>query len=151
MKYLFDDLEKQKELKIILDSWLEPHTPFRHHCGVKGKGCDCIHFIARVFEEMGMMTINKKTVPDYSKDWHLHNTRELLAEGLEKNFNLERVDINYLKNGDIILSHFGKAASHSAIYFDGYVYQAMVCSGVCKINFKDRKFKRRMKFAYRML
>ena len=143
---LFDDIEKQKELKIILDSWL--NTPFRHRCGVKGKGCDCIHFVARVFEEMGLLTLNK--VPNYPRDWHLHNTRELLAEAITKYLAVEKVNLNSLKNGDIILAHYGKAASHAGIYFDGYVYQSIINVGVCKINFKDKVFKRQMRFAYRV-
>lgn len=146
MRDLFESKEKQNELKRILDSWTG--TPFRHHCGVKGRGCDCIHFVARVFEEMGIVTLNK--VPNYPKDWHLHNTRELLAESIENYCNVEKVNLNSLKNGDIILSHYGKAASHAAIYFDEYVYQSITNIGVCKINFKDRKFKKRMKIAYRI-
>ena len=143
---LFESKEKQNELKMILDSWV--NTPFKHHCGVKNKGCDCIHFVARVFEEMGIVTLSK--VPNYPRDWHLHNTRELLSEAIENYLTVEKVKLNSLKNGDIILSHYGKAASHAAIYFDGYVYQAIIDIGVCKINFKDKKFKKIMKFAYRI-
>lgn len=146
MRDLFDNKEKQNKLKIILDSWED--TPFKHHCGVKNKGCDCIHFVARVFEELGLLTLNK--VPDYPRDWHLHNTRELLSEAVIKYLSVEKVNLNNLKNGDIILSHYGKASSHAAIYFDGYVYQSIINIGVCKINFEDRKFKKRMKFAYRI-
>ena len=143
----FEDIERQKKLKIILDSWID--TPFRHHCGVKGKGCDCIHFVARVFEEIGLLTLNK--VPNYPKDWHLHNTRELLSEAVESYLKVKKVELSGLKNGDLVLSHYGKASSHSAIYFDGYMYQAINNVGVRKINFKDDKFKKRMKFAYRIL
>jgi hypothetical protein len=31
--YYFEDIEKQKDLKKVLDEWLD--TPFRHHCGLK--------------------------------------------------------------------------------------------------------------------
>ena len=151
---LFDNIEKQKELKIILDSWL--NTPFRHHCGVKGRGCDCIHFALRVFQEMGILNVDDKRIPIYPRDWHLHNTRELLAEAIEKYCNVKKFKITkttpsiILKNGDILLSHYGKAASHAGIYFDGYAYQSITNVGVCKINFKDKVFKRQMRFAYRI-
>ena len=147
--FYFERAEQQKQLKQILDSWLNPHTPFRHHCGVKGLGCDCIHFIVRVYEEMGLLT--GVTIPDYPKDWHLHNTRELLAEGIKRELNVEVVKLGHLRNGDIILFHYGKAASHGGVYFDGYVYQALNNVGVCKINFNDKKFKNRMRFIYRIL
>lgn len=145
--YYFEDIEKQKDLKKILDEWL--HTPFRHKCGVKGLGCDCIHFAVRVYEELGILT--NVVIPDYPKDWHLHNTRELLEEETIKNLNAEKINLFNLMNGDIIYSHFGKAASHAGIYFDGYVYQALNDIGVRKINFNDKKFRKRMRFAYRIL
>ena len=147
---LFDNIEKQNELKAILDSWDD--TPFRHHCGVKGKGTDCIHFVVRVFEEMGILSIDKKRIPSYPKDWHLHNTRELLSEGIEKNFDTKKINIKKtsLKNGDVVLSHFGRAASHAAIYFDNYLHQSIASVGICKINCEDKKFKKMIKFVYRI-
>jgi hypothetical protein len=137
------------DLKKVLDEWLD--TPFRHHCGVKGLGCDCIHFVACVLEEMNLLTLTKKTIPDYPKDWHLHNTRELLEEGIIKNLNVEKINLSNPVNGDLICSHFGKAASHAGIYFDGYIYQALNNIGVRRINFNDKNFRKRMQFAYRIL
>ncbi len=149
MVEFFSDIDKQKDLKKILDEWLD--TPFRHHCSIKGLGCDCIHFVACVLDELKILILTKKTIPDYPRDWHLHNTRELLEEGIIKNLNVEKINLSNPVNGDIICSHFGKAASHAGIYFDGYVYQALNDIGVRKINFNDKKFKKRMKFAYRIL
>ena len=149
IKEFFETEAKQQELKKILDSWIG--TPFRHHCGVKGLGCDCIHFVACVFDEMKIIKMTKKLIPDYPKDWHIHNTRELLLEGIKKFLKTEDVEFKNLKNGDIILSHYGKASSHIGIYLDGYVYQALEKIGVCKINIKDKKFKERMRFAVRIL
>lgn len=145
----FGDFEKQQQLKKILDEWIG--TPFRHHCGVKGLGCDCIHFVARVFEEIGFLTWRKNMIPNYPKDWHIHNTRELLAEKILENNCIEQIKLSELKNGDIVLSHFGKAASHAGIYFNKYVYQALTHAGVCKISFVDKLVQRHMKFAYRLV
>ena len=147
--YYFEGIEEQNKLKTILDEWL--NTPFRHHCGVKGLGCDCIHFVACVLDELGILILTKKTIPDYPKDWHLHNTRELLEEGIIKNLNVEKISLSNPVNGDLICSHFGTAASHAGIYFDGYIYQALNGIGVRKINFNDKKFRKRMRFAYRIL
>lgn len=150
--YYFDDIKKQKELSQILESWMNPPTPFKHHVGVKGLGCDCIHFVGMVLDELGLFTFNKKTVPDYSRDWHLHNTRELLSEGIMSRLNVEKKNLsNGLMNGDIILSHYGKAASHAGIFYDNYVYQALDGVGVRKIHISDQKFFKKMKFVYRIL
>ena len=148
MEYYFEDVERQRELKKILDEWLD--TPFRHHCGVKGMGCDCIHFVSRVLEETGVLQWRKDIMPDYPRDWHLHNTRELLSERMEKELNVEKVGLSDLMNGDIILSHYGKAASHAGIYYDDHVYQSLDNIGVCKIHFNDRGYRKQMKYAYRI-
>jgi hypothetical protein len=159
-EYYFDDLENQKRLKIILDEWLDPPTPWRHRCGVKHLGTDCIHFVLRVSEELGLLKWRKDLIPDYPRDWHLHNTRELVSEGLKRELKVEKIDLGELLkkislgellNGDIIVSYFGKAASHAGFFFDGYVYQALENIGVCRMNVKDRYFLNRMKFAYRIL
>jgi len=144
----FDDVEKQAELKRILDEWIG--TPFRHHCGVKGKGCDCIHFVAGVFMEMGLVNVTKKDIPDYPRDWHLHNTREALMEAVIKHANVIEVELTSPMNGDIILSHYGQASSHAAIYFDGYIYQSVDGIGVCKIKFNDPVFAKQMKYNFRI-
>jgi len=165
MSFYFDDTEKQAELKRILDSWTG--TPFKHHTGVKQRGCDCIHFVAKTYEEMGLIILKK--VPEYPHDWHMHNTRELLLIGIIKYLDgiayiLEKGDPDLLAglgaevsgeeynpmNGDIILSHYGKASSHAAIYFDDYIYQAVNNVGVCKIQYSDKVFRRQMRFAYRV-
>lgn len=145
----FDDKERQAKLLIHLDEWLD--TPFRHKCGVKGLGCDCIHFVIRILEEFELVDLNRIKIPDYPKDWHEHNTQELLKEAIEKYLNVELVDLNgMLLNGDIILSHFGKASSHAGIYYNGYVYQSINKVGVKRINFNDKFFRSNMRYCYRI-
>ena len=144
------DTEKQIELKKILDEW--HGTPFKHKTAVKGLGCDCIHFAIKVFEEIGLMKLVPGMVPDYPKDWYFHNTREALSEAIEKHLNVEKYDMDVeLMNGDIILSHFGKASSHAGIFFDNYVHQAIANIGVRKIHINDKKLKLQMKFVYRVI
>lgn len=151
MKYYFEDQERDMELKRILDEWVG--TPFKHHCGVKKLGCDCVHFSIKVFEELGLITLRKGMVPDYPRDWHLHNTREPLYEAILKHLNVDLIEMNSntLMNGDIILSHYGKASSHVGIYYDEHVYQALDRIGVRRIHFDDQKFKKQMKFVFRII
>ena len=78
--WYFEPIERQLKLKASIDSWIG--TPFRHRCGVKGLqgGVDCIHFVAEVFKEVGL--IDHYEVPKYAKDWHLHKTGERLLLGV---------------------------------------------------------------------
>jgi len=151
MKYYFDDKEKDADLKRIMEEWVG--TPFKHHCGVKQLGCDCVHFAIRVFEELGLMTYKKDMVPSYPHDWHLHNTREALMEAILMHLNVETLknDTTYHMNGDIILSHYGQASSHVGILYGKHVYQSLDGVGVRKIHFDDQKFKKQMKYAFRIL
>lgn len=145
--YLFNDITLQQELKLELDSWL--HTPYRHHCGVKNLGCDCLHLVIRVLENLKIWSDIK--IPDYSTDWHLHKTKELLRDGVLKYAKTELVSLSKFLNGDLILLHYGKASSHIGIFYDSYLYQALNAVGVCKINMKDRMITKRLSFAYRLL
>jgi cell wall-associated NlpC family hydrolase len=149
MNYFFESKERQDKLGIILEEWIG--TPFRHKCGVKGLGCDCIHFVGKVLEEFGLVDFDRVKVPDYPRDWHLHNTREQLSEATLKYFNVEKLSLkkDKLMNGDLILFHYGKAASHAGIYYNTRVYQALT-KGVVKIPFSDRKFQKMMRFLYRL-
>lgn len=149
MKYYFEDIEKQKELHRILIEW--KGTPFRHHCGVKGLGCDCIHFVGNVFEELELLKWRKDIIPDYAKDWHLHRTEELLMQGILKELNVVPVDFSDLMNGDIILFQYGRASAHASIYYNQHTYQAINNVGVRQIAINDPQFKKRMKYAFRIL
>ena len=151
MRYYFEDVDKQKDLEKILESWIHPHTPYRHHCGVKGMGCDCIYFVARVLEEMGVLKWRKDIIPDNPRDSHMHNTRELLAESIEREMRVERVELSGLMNGDIILYHYGQACSHAAIFLGESIYHSVDRSGVVKTPFSDLTFRKRAQYAYRIL
>jgi len=146
MEYFFGDTGRQRELKRILDEWRG--TPYRHWAGVKGLGCDCIHFIVRVLEELGLGPF---TVPRYARDWHMHNSEELLFDGITNGLEQEEVGFASPMNGDIMLFQFGKAISHSAIYYDKYLYQAINNVGVEKINWMDNKWHKRKRFNFRIL
>ena len=146
MKYFFEPIERQQKLRQILQSWLG--TPYRHWAGIKGLGADCIHFVARVLEEMGLGPFS---IPRYPKDWHLNRSDELLLEGILRHLRVEDVGFESPENGDIILFRFGKAASHSAIYCDGRIYQAVTDIGVERTDWHDRMWHKRKAYGFRIL
>lgn len=149
VRYYFDDKTKQIELKKILESWED--TPFRHHCGVKGMGTDCIFFVARVFEELGVLKWRKNLIPEYAPDWHLHNTEQRLFKGLVKELNVKPVGFENLLNGDIILYQFGKASSHASILYDNHVYQAVNDIGIIRLHYLDETWNKRKEYNLRVL
>ena len=145
MKFLSDDKEKLERLRGIVESWV--NTPYQHWCGVKGEGCDCIHFVARSLEEMGYGPF---TIPWYSKDWNLHNGAEVLLDGIREQLPHVEFDIEFSLDmpidADIVLFRFGKVNSHAGIFFDGHVYQALNKARVERRHWKDKVwYKRRTK------
>lgn len=147
--YFFEQEEKQEQLRAVLSSW--KGTPFRHRCGVKGKGTDCIFFIARVLEELGVLKLRPKMIPDYSKDWHLHNTREILLEAVGVHLKTVEVGTKYPMVGDLLFFHYGKAASHAAIFCDGHIYHSITNVGVRSTPLCDRVWRSRLKYGRRLL
>lgn len=148
MEYLFDSKESIARLREELESW--ENTPFRHLCGVKGMGCDCIHFVVRIIETFGLGPFK---VPEYPKDWHLHRSEELLKRGLTSQ--VPHIEINPFdpKDGDILLFKFGRVCSHAGIFCDENVWQSLSInrSGVKKMSFNDPYLYSRMKFGIRPL
>jgi len=155
MRWYFEDINRQLRLKAIIDSWIG--TPFRHRCAVKGKqgGVDCIHFVAEVFKELGV--IQDYTVPEYEHDWHLHKSEEKLlrsifkfAEALKDKGSLKNVGFNDPKNGDIIMFQFGRTVSHASIYYDKRIYQSLTGMRVEPRPFHDKSTDFRKKYEFRI-
>ena len=136
----FDDPERRAELGRELAAW--EGTPFRHWSGVKGRGADCIHFVARILEHFGLGPFRIKK---YAKDWHLHRANELLLEGITEQLDHVKVRPAEIQDGDIVLYQFGRALSHGGIYFQGDVFQAVTGAGVVRLAWEDRQWRRRVR------
>jgi len=150
MNYLFDNKNKAEQLHALLKEWL--HTPYRHWCGVKREGCDCIHFIIRILEEFKYGPFH---IPQYARDWNRHNKEELLLNEITKQiinkgsgtFGNKDTPVN----GDILLYKFGNTISHVGFFFDAHVYQAINSVGVERIHWKDKTWFKRRRFNLRMV
>lgn len=135
MKHFFRTKKRKDKLHEILRSW--EGTPYRHRTGVKGRGVDCIHFVACSMVEAQVIT--KFTVPDYPSDWHLHKGSEMLKKELNKYECTVEYDPRKKKpiDGDILLFKYGKTSAHATIYFKGYVWQAISKDEVRKNSLKS--------------
>ena len=142
--YFFDDPERRAELGREMEAWVG--TPFRHWAGVKGRGCDCIHFVARVLEHFGLGPFR---IQRYHKDWHLHRANELLLEGIRDQLDHIEVTPAEIQDGDLVLYQFGQAFSHGGIFFQGCVYQAVTGAGVVCLGWDDPQWRKRVRLVIR--
>lgn len=152
MEFLFaNNKPLVKALGRSLTEW--EGTPYRHRCCVKYKGCDCIHFVAGVFDDIGIYKYTKRKIPQYPKDWHLHNTKEFLYEETRRQLNVVDLDtkLGSYMDGDILLFTYGLAASHSSIYYKGDCYQAMNRFGVLKVPMHEVKLRGKLTYHLRLL
>lgn len=149
MKRYFEDQQRQQLLREVLVSW--EGTPFRHWCGVKGGGCDCVHLVLRVLEEVGYLKPSQVKIPWYPRDWHLHNKKELLLAGVEKYLKYKEVPLMQILNGDIVLFKFGMTNSHAAFFMDDHFYHAIAGIGVRCSSRSDKTWHKRERKGIRLL
>jgi len=145
MKFLFDDEDNIKRLETFCGQW--EGTPFRHHSGQCGFGCDCIHFIIRGLEYLGFTGID---IPWYSSDWHLHMREELLLEGLRENVPGVELRPDNPKDGDLILYKFGHVMSHVGWFLNNHVWQASVGVRLRSRIWEDEYWHKRRMLIYRV-
>lgn len=107
-----DAADKRMNVCRIARTWLG--TPYHHQAAVKGAGVDCAMFIKAVFEEAAL--IPKTPMPDYSPQWHLHHSTELLVKRLLRH--AVEIDQATALPGDIVALKFGQTHSHCAIVLE---------------------------------
>lgn len=147
-KWFFDNEDNLRLLENEMAGW--HGTPYKHWTGVKGRGCDCIHFIVRALTPIGAFGGRTIVIPKYPRDWHLHRREGLLVEGIRKQMPVEEVDREKPRNGDVILYEYGLHESHGGIYYNGKVVQALNEIGVTERDYTDPDFFERMKRCFRI-
>jgi len=95
----------------VARSWLD--TPYQHQCRVKHVGVDCAMLIAEVGSELGLID-SSTLIPNYSKQWHLHNREEKLKQIL-LDYGFIEIPISESKTGDVLGFKYGRVMSHLAI------------------------------------
>jgi len=154
--FYFNDQWKQYLLKEELTSWVG--TPYKHWTGVKQKGSDCAHLVAKVIENMGLTGGKKKFMPRYNQDWHLHRADEFMRNAFETQYSVTRIftpdslhdwQSKDFRDGDVVLFKYGFQPAHAAMYFNGLFYQALTGIGVEYRSIEDKEFKERMQYGYR--
>lgn len=139
--------DKHDLLIAELQSWLG--TPWRHHCQVRRLGADCIGMVYGVLVATG--AIAPIALPDYPRDWHLHNDDELLVEGLRGLPETVEITDGSLMDGDVAVYRYGKAGSHAGIYFDRGVYHLPTGQTAIRSPFREGQFNRRLRYVFRCM
>ena len=145
-KAYFNSKKRVERLRIEAESWYK--TPYKHRAMKKQRGCDCIHFVIGLFKPFGILPVNTKTIPEYSRDRHLHNTQSLLSDNFKKYKNFKDVFIDGKKDfmdGDVLLFKVGKTIGHAGVFCNGFVYESIVGSGVRKLTFGNNGWHKRLK------
>ena len=90
------------------ESWLR--TPFHHRQAVKGAGIDCVHFLLRVYQAVGLVPLELEA-GEYAAEWYLHRDEPLFLLGVERYAS----KVENGQRGDVAMYNFGRHAAHGAI------------------------------------
>lgn len=101
--------QQEQRDAVIAEALTWQGTPYHHMARLKGIGCDCLTYLAGVFENCGL--IDHIEIPFYPMDWALHRDAERYFDGLLK----YTCPVETPQPGDIALWKFGRCYSHGAI------------------------------------
>jgi cell wall-associated NlpC family hydrolase len=107
------EAEARARVVEVARSWIG--TPFHHVSGVKGVGVDCAHFLARVYEEAGV--IEPVAIEYYPPQWYLHREEEKFIGYVERCGGRE-IPEHEAQIGDAVLYRIGRCYAHGAIIVD---------------------------------
>ena len=114
---------KEQRAAVVKEALSWRNTPYEPKAAVKGAGSDCLTLLPSVYGVLGLtIDVVPSDLPYYSRDWHLHQTREFYLEGKDGKPGLshfcdevagppERIPLP----GDIVLWKFGLCFSHATI------------------------------------
>lgn len=149
MKYFFEDENRRKQLYEELESWVG--TPYRHHCMMKGKGVDCIHFAVGVLYALNVF--DELPPIDYvPEDWALHDTQDLILERVaqySKTVEMSKKD-GYM-DGDVFLYRFAQSSSHVSLYCRGQIYHSLTNMKVTRSSVNENMWKSKIMKRFRLL
>lgn len=86
-------------------------TPYHHHSGIKGVGCDCVHLLIKVYVEAGLMEDYDPGY--YPPQFFMHSDEErFLKKVLGYSREIPEAEAGV---GDVVLYKLGKCYAHGAI------------------------------------
>lgn len=128
----------------IISSALEwVGTPYHHQQRLKNVGVDCAHLIAGVAIDAGLIPEDTVLPFDYSPEWNLHNSEQVLISYLLKFGCKEK---NKAQPGDIIGFTIGKSVGHVGIMISDTQYvhaQNMILPHQVVVNTLSGKWQKR--------
>jgi len=125
MEHFFNDsYEHYKALEDSIKSWLG--TPYQHGANAKGLAVDCVHFVAGVYVESGLISGMQEPSEKYPLDWYKtrnNGTVELIKYHLDEFFLPAEYGYEHKEYpcaifpGDILCFHISSyVTNHTAIY-----------------------------------
>jgi hypothetical protein len=91
---------------------------------IKGKGVDCVHFVAAVLADAGIVEPFKR-LPSYPLTWGLCAPENVVALGLQKILAVRRLPPSGFQFGDIVIFRAGRQSNHAGIIVDGRLWHVM--------------------------
>ena len=117
------DKDKQR-LREAVAAW--EGTPHVHRRAIRGKGVDCVNFVAAVLADAGI--VDRERLPSYPTAWGFMSPKNVLGVGLAKVLHCKRIPwegAGGLSFGDIVIFKAGRQSNHAGIIVDGRLWHVM--------------------------
>lgn len=137
MKAYFENPERVAALKASVQGWIG--TPFHRYAALKGVGVDCVHLVAEVYADAGVIS-RPFHLPRYTMDAGHHLDRSMLLEFVDSTGRFADVHLSAalplqgckgcgevpvqpnlpaLLPGDLLGLKIGRVIHHAGIYLGG--------------------------------
>ena len=139
--------DRQRHLDQVARSWLG--TPFHSHAAIRGVGVDCVHLLAEIYRESGLLAGYE--LPRYTMGGGDHADTSLVISWLEAH-PLRRIDLttDALAARDLVTFRLGRVAHHVGLMLGEKTFlHAIRDCGVLESRIDEKIYARRLLQAYR--
>jgi len=124
--------ERQALALVSVEKWRG--TPHRDRMAVAGVGIDCIHFVAAVLTESGVIPMFR--FPGYNPSEGLHERSERIASGFARCLHAAEADKTAPMFGDLAVFKTGRASGHCGFVLGDTLAHALAHQSVIVSNYR---------------
>jgi hypothetical protein len=110
--------ERQDRARATCRKW--GGTPHVNRLALVGEGIDCIHFVAEVLIDAGI--IERKKLPFYDERLGSLRSHNIIEDLLLAHLHAERLPPDSPAFGDLVVTTVGRQTNHLGIYIDGAMW-----------------------------
>ena len=148
MSAYFDTDERRSHLVEIARGWLG--TPFHPHAALRGVGVDCVHLLAEIYREAGLL--GPYELPDYTMDGGDYQSASQVLSWLRASPRFQELPAGAAAGiGDLVTFRLGRVPHHVGLVIGPTFIHAIRDYGVIESFCGDPTYAKRRQATFRPL